>query len=79
MPEMDGFEATQLIRSREASSGRHTPIIALTANAMSQDREHCLANGMDDYISKPYSAVNFERALQRWCAPAALPAVGSEK
>jgi len=79
MPEMDGFEATRLIRSREANNGRRTPIVALTANAMTEDRERCLAAGMDDYISKPYSAADFQRALERWRPPQALPAMGNEK
>jgi two-component system, sensor histidine kinase and response regulator len=79
MPEMDGFEATRTIRSRELETGRHLPIVALTANAMSEDRERCLDAGMDDYIPKPYSAADFERTLSRWCKPQALPAVGSEK
>ena len=79
MPEMDGFEATRLIRDREHNSGRHTPIVALTANAMSEDRERCLDAGMDDYITKPYSAADFQRAIERWCKPQALPALGSEK
>ncbi|WP_129775275.1 PAS domain-containing hybrid sensor histidine kinase/response regulator [Peristeroidobacter soli] len=79
MPEMDGFEATRVIREREQAAGRHTPIVALTANAMSQDRDRCLQAGMDDYITKPYSVTDFERTLQRWCSPQALPAMGMEK
>jgi two-component system, sensor histidine kinase and response regulator len=53
MPEMDGFEATRLIREKEKASGIHVPIIALTAHAMQGDKERCLAAGMDGYVSKP--------------------------
>jgi CheY-like chemotaxis protein len=53
MPEMDGFETTAIIRERERTSGRHLPIIALTANAMVGDAERCLEAGMDGYVSKP--------------------------
>jgi CheY-like chemotaxis protein/HPt (histidine-containing phosphotransfer) domain-containing protein len=67
MPEMDGFEATAEIRKREQSSGgRPVPIVALTANAMAQDREDCLNAGMDDYLSKPFSMQSLQDMLNRW-------------
>ncbi|MGE4351748.1 MAG: response regulator, partial [Bdellovibrionales bacterium] len=53
MPEMDGFEATEHIRAYEKGIGRHTPIVALTADAMQGDKDRCLAIGMDDYMYKP--------------------------
>jgi CheY-like chemotaxis protein len=72
MPEMDGYEATAQIRQRE--QGRHTPIVALTANVMQGDRDRCLDAGMDDYIGKPMRPAAVRHALERWVpAPAVTP------
>ncbi len=64
MPEMDGFEATRSIRAAEGTSGRHLPIIAMTAHAMKGDRERCLEAGMDDYVAKPIQSQDLLRAIQ---------------
>ena len=66
MPEMDGRQATAEIRARERTSGRHLPIIAMTAHNMQGDREQCLACGMDDYVSKPVDPDELLAALKRW-------------
>ena len=65
MPEMDGFEATAEIRKLEGKE-RHTVIFALTANAMTGDRERCLQAGMDDYLSKPFDLTALQRAIDTW-------------
>lgn len=66
MPLVDGFAATRLLRQREAGSGLHLPVVALTANAMPGDRQRCMAAGMDDYLPKPYSGEEMAAVLQRW-------------
>jgi two-component system, sensor histidine kinase and response regulator len=68
MPEMDGFEATRIIRTRETSSGAHLPIIAMTAHAMKGDEERCLAAGMDGYVSKPIQVEQLFSAIDRLLA-----------
>jgi signal transduction histidine kinase/DNA-binding response OmpR family regulator len=68
MPEMDGFDATRAIRRKE-TDGQHTPVIAMTASALSGDRERCLAAGMDDYISKPIKLHVVAAVLERWLTP----------
>jgi CheY-like chemotaxis protein len=70
MPVMDGFEATAAIRSQERESGAHVPVIALTAHAMSGDRERCLETGMDGYLAKPIRADELYAAVE---GPAEAP------
>jgi CheY-like chemotaxis protein len=76
MPEMDGFEAAAIVRNRERN-GRHTPICALTANAMEGDRERCLAAGMDDYVSKPIGLEQLQRVIDRWVGGGAPESSGA--
>ena len=64
MPVMDGFEATEEIRKREV--GRHTPIIAVTARAMKEDEQRCLAVGMDAFIPKPLDLTKLAQAIESW-------------
>ena len=74
MPEMDGFEATAEIRRREALSGRHTPIVALTASVVEDGRRRCLAVGMDDYLAKPFTLEQMRAMLTTWLGPPERPA-----
>ena len=67
MPVMDGFEATRHIRAMERERNeRHTPIVALTAHAFAGYREQCLAAGMDDYLTKPFTGKDIDAMLERW-------------
>ena len=79
MPEMNGYQATQAIRSHEEINNLpHCPIVALTANAMPEDRQRCLDAGMDDYLTKPISKEKLITTIERWnakqcsCRPARL-------
>ena len=65
MPELDGFQSTRAIRGGEGASKR-SPIVALTANAMPEDRERCLAAGMDDYLAKPLRPDDMKGILAKW-------------
>ncbi len=66
MPEMDGFSATKAIRDGEQRTGGHVPIVALTAYAINGDRERCLAAGMDDYMTKPFTQGELGKMIQQW-------------
>jgi CheY-like chemotaxis protein len=65
MPEMDGFQVIRAIRERERSAATHLPVIALTARARREDRERCLAAGMDDFLTKPVSAAALWATIDR--------------
>jgi CheY-like chemotaxis protein/HPt (histidine-containing phosphotransfer) domain-containing protein len=82
MPEMDGFETTARIRAQERSTGRHLPIIAVTAHALKGDQERCLEGGMDGYVSKPIRSSELSKAIAAavgQAGPAARPVVVAPK
>jgi signal transduction histidine kinase/CheY-like chemotaxis protein len=72
MPTMDGFQATAAIRKEEKATGKHLPIIAMTAHAMKGDRERCLSAGMDGYVAKPIKVEELVDAIERLGRPAAV-------
>jgi CheY-like chemotaxis protein/anti-sigma regulatory factor (Ser/Thr protein kinase) len=65
MPQLDGFDATRAIRALELGV-RRTPVIAMTASAFAEDRERCVAAGMDDYVSKPVDLIELQRKITQW-------------
>ena len=69
MPELDGFQVVQAIRERERTAGGHLPVIALTARSRKEDRERCLAAGMDDFLAKPIQAADLWAAIDRVVRP----------
>lgn len=75
MPRLDGFTATEMIRARDGAM--RTPILAMTANAMAGDREHCLAAGMDDYLAKPIDPRELRRALDTWVGQGTRPSTAA--
>ena len=66
MPEMDGFEATRRIRKAEIGTGRHIPIVALTASELQQDQKACVAAGMDGYLAKPVDMDQLGDMIKQW-------------
>ena len=68
MPEMSGYEATEKVRKHEDGTDTHRPIIALTANAMEEDRQKCIDCGMDEFVSKPVDADELKHILSKWVA-----------
>ena len=79
MPEMDGYEATTAIREDEKSTGRHVPIIAMTAHAMKGDRDRWLAAGMDDFSPNPFTSKNCSRWLGNFTPMGAAGLIGLQR
>jgi PAS domain S-box-containing protein len=78
MPELDGFQVVQAVRERERTAGGHLPIIALTARSRKEDRERCLAAGMDDFLAKPVQAADLWAAIDRLVSGGVVRGEGSE-
>lgn len=79
-PEVDGFEVVRMIRERERTTGGHLPVIALTARSRKEDRERCLAAGMDDFLSKPIRAAELFSAIEAAVSPRnALPSGSNDE
>ncbi|MDD2709625.1 MAG: response regulator [Verrucomicrobiae bacterium] len=78
MPEMDGFEATAMIRRQQRVSGGHVPIVAMTAHAMREDRDRCLNAGMDDYLAKPLQIQELTRVLNRFASGMPKPPAAND-
>jgi PAS domain S-box-containing protein len=78
MPVMDGYELTGRIRGLEQDTGRHIPIVAVTANALQGEAERCIAAGMDDYVSKPIAMPALIAILEKWLPAAAMPQSAKE-
>jgi CheY-like chemotaxis protein len=78
MPTLDGLEATAELRRWEAG-GRRTPIVALTAHALPEDRARFLAAGMDDYLTKPVRIQDLRAVIERWTTPASAAAGGRDR
>jgi CheY-like chemotaxis protein len=72
---MNGYDTTKAIRAAENGTGRHIPIVALTAHSMKGDRELCLEAGMDDYLGKPIDPLELMAVVQRWSVRQVDPVV----
>jgi signal transduction histidine kinase len=73
MPQLDGYESARRIRDEERRHGGHTPIVALTADALDADRQRCLDAGMDDFLTKPVSRAQLAQTIQRWTGRSTNP------
>jgi two-component system sensor histidine kinase/response regulator len=77
MPDIDGFETTRRVRQAYSQHARTAPpIIALTANAFSEDRKRCLASGLDDFMAKPFDRSDLENMIAKWYEPRNLEGTG---